>query len=87
MTDGGFPTGPCRTYDVSCCMILFLFSCFLQVKTTNPKKYCVRPNTGLVPPQSSIEIVGRSASIFRVPYINESLTMNELSTISDLFED
>ncbi|CAI7749225.1 unnamed protein product [Closterium sp. NIES-54] len=28
-----------------------------KVKTTSPKKYCVRPNTGLVPPQSSAEVV------------------------------
>ncbi|KAL1556276.1 vesicle-associated protein 1-1-like [Salvia divinorum] len=43
-------------------------SCFIQasnqtdnhvafkVKTTNPKKYCVRPNTGIILPQSSCEI-------------------------------
>ncbi|KAK1295564.1 Vesicle-associated protein 1-2 [Acorus calamus] len=28
-----------------------------KVKTTNPKKYCVRPNTGVVPPHSSCEVV------------------------------
>lgn len=28
-----------------------------KIKTTSPKKYCVRPNTGVVPPQSSAEIV------------------------------
>ncbi|CAI5977531.1 unnamed protein product [Closterium sp. NIES-65] len=28
-----------------------------KVKTTSPKKYCVRPNTGLIPPQSSAEVV------------------------------
>eukprot|EP00270_Netrium_digitus_P010620 TRINITY_DN329_c0_g1_i2.p1 TRINITY_DN329_c0_g1~~TRINITY_DN329_c0_g1_i2.p1 ORF type:complete len:254 (+),score=59.63 TRINITY_DN329_c0_g1_i2:280-1041(+) len=27
-----------------------------KVKTTSPKKYCVRPNTGIVPPQSSAEV-------------------------------
>eukprot|EP00271_Cylindrocystis_brebissonii_P016032 TRINITY_DN39176_c0_g1_i1.p1 TRINITY_DN39176_c0_g1~~TRINITY_DN39176_c0_g1_i1.p1 ORF type:complete len:240 (+),score=49.35 TRINITY_DN39176_c0_g1_i1:212-931(+) len=27
-----------------------------KVKTTTPKKYCVRPNTGVVPPQSSAEV-------------------------------
>lgn len=27
-----------------------------KVKTTSPKKYCVRPNTGVVPPQSSAEV-------------------------------
>ncbi|XP_071730788.1 vesicle-associated protein 1-2-like [Rutidosis leptorrhynchoides] len=28
-----------------------------KVKTTNPKKYCVRPNTGVVLPRSSCEII------------------------------
>lgn len=28
-----------------------------KVKTTSPKKYCVRPNTGIIPPQSSTEVV------------------------------
>ncbi|KAJ0799135.1 putative major sperm protein (MSP) [Helianthus annuus] len=29
-----------------------------KVKTTNPKKYCVRPNTGVVLPRSTCEIIG-----------------------------
>ncbi|KAJ0594574.1 putative major sperm protein (MSP) [Helianthus annuus] len=29
-----------------------------KVKTTNPKKYCVRPNTGVVSPRSTCEIIG-----------------------------
>ncbi|KAI3804363.1 hypothetical protein L1987_25846 [Smallanthus sonchifolius] len=28
-----------------------------KVKTTNPKKYCVRPNTGVVLPRSTCEII------------------------------
>jgi len=28
-----------------------------KVKTTSPKKYCVRPNTGVVLPQSSIDVI------------------------------
>lgn len=28
-----------------------------KVKTTNPKKYCVRPNTGVVLPQSTCDII------------------------------
>ncbi|KAG2324828.1 hypothetical protein Bca52824_007556 [Brassica carinata] len=28
-----------------------------KVKTTNPKKYCVRPNTGVVLPRSSSEVL------------------------------
>lgn len=31
----------------------------VQVKTTSPKKYCVRPNTGIIPPQSSTEVIGK----------------------------
>ncbi|KAF8392118.1 hypothetical protein HHK36_022460 [Tetracentron sinense] len=27
------------------------------VKTTNPKKYCVRPNTGIVLPRSTFDII------------------------------
>ncbi|KAL5181801.1 Vesicle-associated protein 1-2 [Glycine soja] len=28
-----------------------------KVKTTNPKKYCVRPNTGVVMPQSTCDVI------------------------------
>ncbi|CAI0383258.1 unnamed protein product, partial [Linum tenue] len=28
-----------------------------KVKTTNPKKYCVRPNTGIVPPRSACDVI------------------------------
>ncbi|XP_057977249.1 vesicle-associated protein 1-2-like isoform X2 [Malania oleifera] len=28
-----------------------------KVKTTNPKKYCVRPNTGIVPPKSTCDVI------------------------------
>jgi hypothetical protein len=28
-----------------------------KVKTTNPKKYCVRPNTGIVSPRSSCDVI------------------------------
>jgi len=37
---------------------------FLKVKTTNPKKYCVRPNTGVVHPRSSSEVLGLSLFLF-----------------------
>lgn len=33
-------------------------SAHIQVKTTNPKKYCVRPNTGVVMPHSSCDVIG-----------------------------
>ncbi|KAJ0636389.1 putative major sperm protein (MSP) [Helianthus annuus] len=29
-----------------------------KVKTTNPKKYCVRPNTGPVLPRSTCDVTG-----------------------------
>jgi hypothetical protein len=29
-----------------------------QVKTTSPKKYCVRPNSGIVPPRSTSDVIG-----------------------------
>lgn len=32
------------------------------MKTTNPKKYCVRPNTGIVMPKSSCDVTGLSLS-------------------------
>ncbi|KAK9061067.1 hypothetical protein SSX86_018247 [Deinandra increscens subsp. villosa] len=31
---------------------------FRKVKTTNPKRYCVRPNTGVVLPHSTCEVIG-----------------------------
>lgn len=29
------------------------------MKTTNPKKYCVRPNTGIVLPRSTCDVIGK----------------------------
>lgn len=34
-----------------------------QVKTTNPKKYCVRPNTGIVTPRSTCDVIGTNMVI------------------------
>ncbi len=31
--------------------------CF-KVKTTAPKKYCVRPNSGIIQPQDSVSVAG-----------------------------
>ncbi|XP_047948830.1 vesicle-associated protein 1-2-like [Salvia hispanica] len=45
---------------ISCSMRLFNktdnFVAF-KVKTTNPKKYCVRPNTGVVAPHSTCDVI------------------------------
>ncbi|KAJ0054607.1 hypothetical protein Pint_00204 [Pistacia integerrima] len=30
-----------------------------KVKTTNPKKYCVRPNTGVILPRSTCNVTGQ----------------------------
>lgn len=32
------------------------FNVAFKVKTTSPKKYCVRPNTGIIPPQSTCDV-------------------------------
>lgn len=33
-----------------------------QVKTTSPKKYCVRPNTGTIKPRASCDFTGKNNS-------------------------
>ncbi|KAH1113986.1 hypothetical protein J1N35_007364 [Gossypium stocksii] len=38
----------------------FIFS--ILVKTTNPKKYCVRPNAGVVLPRSTSDVIGINSS-------------------------
>ncbi|URD74611.1 vesicle-associated protein [Musa troglodytarum] len=35
-----------------------------KVKTTNPRKYCVRPNVGIILPRSTCDVVGDSISGF-----------------------
>ncbi|URD82680.1 MSP domain containing protein, partial [Musa troglodytarum] len=32
-----------------------------KVKTTSPKKYCVRPNAGIVLPRSTCDVIGRQS--------------------------
>lgn len=39
-------------------LLLFFMYLFSQVKTTNPKKYCVRPNTGVVLPGTTCDVTG-----------------------------
>jgi len=38
-----------------------------QVKTTAPKKYCVRPNTGVAPPGGSVEVAVTMQSMSKAP--------------------
>lgn len=33
----------------------------LQVKTTSPKKYCVRPNAGIIKPKETSDFTGLNA--------------------------
>lgn len=33
----------------------------LQVKTTSPKKYCVRPNAGIIKPKGTCDFTGLNA--------------------------
>ena len=40
--------------------------CVRQVKTTSPKKYCVRPNSGIVPPRSTSDVIG-NANLISIP--------------------
>jgi hypothetical protein len=35
-----------------------------KIKTTAPKKYCVRPNCGIVEPKSSVEIASEYFKLF-----------------------
>lgn len=53
--------------ECSCiCLVLtfmYYFHRNIQVKTTNPKKYCVRPNTGVVVPHSTCDVIGLFHSI------------------------
>ncbi|KAA3437236.1 vesicle-associated protein 1-2-like isoform X2 [Gossypium australe] len=52
-----------------------------KVKTTNPKKYCVRPNTGVVLPRSTCNVAGLSFTLsctkfeFRYHYFSLSWLM------------
>lgn len=44
-----------------------------QVKTTNPKKYCVRPNTGIVLPRSTCDVIGALINVFAHCFILASV--------------
>ncbi|GMY23218.1 vesicle-associated protein 1-2-like [Fagus crenata] len=53
-----FPFEPRK--QISCSLQLFNKTdnyVAFKVKTTNPKKYCVRPNTGIVSPRSSCDVI------------------------------
>lgn len=52
---------------VNCVLIVF---CVGKVKTTNPKKYCVRPNAGVVLPGSSCNVTGNDISFYLSSLLN-----------------
>lgn len=39
-----------------------------KIKTTAPKKYCVRPNSGVLEPYSKVEIASKSFYSFNLMY-------------------
>ena len=44
--------------------------CF-KVKTTAPKKYCVRPNSGIVEPQDTVPVAGMlSMKVYSLLFIH-----------------
>lgn len=66
-----------------------------KVKTTSPKKYCVRPNTGVVPPQSSAEVTVTMQAQREAPpdmvckdkFLVQSVTVPQGSSTKDLSQD
>eukprot|EP00897_Mesotaenium_endlicherianum_P009330 jgi/Mesen1/8425/ME000472S07785 len=66
-----------------------------KVKTTSPKKYCVRPNTGIVPPQSSAEVIVTMQAQREAPpdmqckdkFLVQSVIVPQGSSSKDLTQD
>ncbi|CAA7391597.1 unnamed protein product [Spirodela intermedia] len=63
-----------------------------KVKTTNPKKYCVRPNTGVVLPRSTSDIIVTMQAQKEAPadlqckdkFLVQSVTVSPGSTLKDI---
>ncbi|PKA56041.1 Vesicle-associated protein 1-1 [Apostasia shenzhenica] len=63
-----------------------------KVKTTSPKKYCVRPNTGIVLPQSSCDVVVTMQAQREVPsdmqckdkFLVQSVIANQDTALKDI---
>ncbi|KAI3828887.1 hypothetical protein L1987_02998 [Smallanthus sonchifolius] len=63
-----------------------------KVKTTNPKKYCVRPNTGVVLPNETCEIIVTMQAQKEAPpdmqckdkFLLQSVTVNPGATAKDI---
>lgn len=41
--------------------------CF-KIKTTAPKRYCVKPNSGVIDPSDTVQIAGMSKSILELQW-------------------
>ncbi|CAA7399747.1 unnamed protein product [Spirodela intermedia] len=65
--------------------------CF-KVKTTNPKKYCVRPNTGIVRPRSTCDIIVTMQAQKDAPadmqcrdkFLVQSVVAGSVTTVKDI---
>ncbi|XP_021738159.1 vesicle-associated protein 1-1-like [Chenopodium quinoa] len=63
-----------------------------KVKTTNPKKYCVRPNTGVVLPRSTCQVVVTMQALKEPPsdmqckdkFLLQSVIANHGTTVKDI---
>uniref|UniRef100_A0A803L6M1 MSP domain-containing protein n=1 Tax=Chenopodium quinoa TaxID=63459 RepID=A0A803L6M1_CHEQI len=63
-----------------------------KVKTTNPKKYCVRPNTGVVLPRSTCDVVVTMQALKEPPsdmqckdkFLLQSVIANHGTTVKDI---
>ncbi|KAL0928196.1 hypothetical protein M5K25_000066 [Dendrobium thyrsiflorum] len=66
-----------------------------KVKTTSPKKYCVRPNTGIVLPRSTCDIVVTMQAQREAPsdmqskdkFLVQSVVTNQGATLKDITAD
>ncbi|CAO2819856.1 unnamed protein product [Amaranthus hypochondriacus] len=63
-----------------------------KVKTTNPKKYCVRPNTGVVSPRSTCDVIVTMQAQKEAPpdmqckdkFLLQSVIANNGATVKDI---
>ncbi|CAN6580903.1 unnamed protein product [Malus baccata var. baccata] len=63
-----------------------------KVKTTNPKKYCVRPNTGIVLPRSTCDVIVTMQAQKEAPpdmqckdkFLLQSIKTNDGATMKDI---
>uniref|UniRef100_A0A453CFE5 MSP domain-containing protein n=2 Tax=Aegilops tauschii subsp. strangulata TaxID=200361 RepID=A0A453CFE5_AEGTS len=63
-----------------------------KVKTTSPKKYCVRPNSGIVPPRSTSSVVVTMQALKQAPpdmqckdkFLVQSAVVTEGTAVKDI---